>query len=259
MLALAHMCMHIRWAHQLSALFPSDTRPLSARPCSHTPPSLRLSFLLRAMATGLTVDGQPIQGLDGAVGDTIVADALYKRLEDTYKWGPDITKYLREVLILETIHDFLSAFKSEKSWDDFYDADIKQTSDSKPVPRGLRSRVSQAYTKVKAAQQSAADLRSKGEEVMDFDKPLKSDDIKKKVQAFWDRHKLMLVLSKMPGDMLISRIAKELEKRFLHITDLSASRASSRSAVPARRARRSETISIPRSLPTRWTRFTPRR
>ena len=172
------------------------------------------------MASGLVLDGQPILGLDGAVGDETAADELFAKLEATYRWGAQITAYLRKVLMVETLHDFLSTFRSEKAWDDFYAADIKQADGNTQVPRGLRSRVSQAHDKIKAAQQTAADLRTKGEEAVEWDKTLKSDEIKAKVQAFWDRHKLMPVLSKMPGDLLISRLTKEIEKRFLHITEL---------------------------------------
>ena len=53
-----------------------------------------------------------------------------------------------------------------------------------------------------------------------MDTPLDSADIKGMWRRFWDRHKLTIVLEAMPGDLLLSRIFRETQKRFLKITEL---------------------------------------
>ena len=170
----------------------------------------------------LTIDGQPISGPGGVVGDRSSAEALFKALQDKYQWGEAITKYLVEEMELETAHDLVGAFRSEKDWNDFYAADIKEGAGSaaKQVPRGKRARVSQAHDNAVKAQTTAATIRDRGEEASDLDKPLKSEIIKSMIKAFWERYHLTPAIGKMPGDYLISRTHKEIEARFLHITDL---------------------------------------
>ena len=167
----------------------------------------------------LTIDGIEIAGPEGAIGNSEEADKLFNKFEDFWKWGPHLTLYLRKELFCENVHDFVTAFKREADWAEFYRADIKDDA-SKQVPRGLRSRVAQAHQRTVKAPAQAADLKTKGAQATDFDTPLDSNDIKDMVKRFWLRHKLKIMLEQMPGDLLISRIFKELEKRFLHITDI---------------------------------------
>ena len=193
---------------------------------SHSPLFLSESTMAEGAATaivpvssGLVIDGQPIAGPDGVHGDATVANEIFANLERQWSWGTHVTKYLREELECETIHDLLNAFKSEQDWTDFYRADLKDDA-GKQISRTRRSRVSQCHEKLIKTQKQAADIKAKGEEAVDFDKPLGSEKLKKMHEAFWNRHRLTTPVTKMPGDLLISRLWKELDKRFLHQTDL---------------------------------------
>ncbi len=165
------------------------------------------------------LDGLVVEGPAGAIGQKDQADNLYAALEAKWGWGPEVTKYLREELECETLHDLLGALKSARDWDEFYRADIKLPAGAQ-VSRTKRSRVSQCHEHLIKTQKTAADIKAKGEEAVDFDKLLGTEIIKKKIQAFWDRHRLNAPIKKMPGDTLISRTSKEIERRFLHVTDL---------------------------------------
>ena len=92
----------------------------------------------------LTIDGIEIAGPEGAIGNSEEADKLFNKFEDFWKWGPHLTLYLHKELFCENVHDFVTAFKCEADWAEFYRADIKDDA-SKQVPRGLRSRVAQAH------------------------------------------------------------------------------------------------------------------
>ena len=193
---------------------------------SHSPLFLSESAMAEGAATaivpvssGLVIDGQPIAGPDGVHADATVANEIFANLERQWSWGTHVTKYLREELECETIHDLLNAFKSEQDWTDFCRADLKHDA-GKQISRTRRSRVSQCHEKLIKTQKQAADIKAKGEEAVDFDKPLGSEKLKKMHEAFWNRHRLTTPVTKMPGDLLISRLWKELGKRFLHQTDL---------------------------------------
>ena len=173
-----------------------------------------------AAAPVLAVDGLVLKGPQGAVSDDAQADALIKALEDQWGWGPEVSLYLREELEIETLHDLIASFQTDKHWNDFYDADIMKTGSGDQVKRGKRARVAQCHRDCKDRQTEAADIRAKGEEAVDLDAMLKSGDLKAMQARFWGRHKLVSPLQKMPGDTLLSRLWRELDKRFLHITDL---------------------------------------
>ncbi len=169
----------------------------------------------------VVLDGLTVKGPDGTIGDKDAADVLFTQLEHTWQWSPEVTKYLREELECETAHDLLTAFRTPGDWSDCYKADIKLAADpAKQVKRGKRARVAQCHEKLMSTQKEAADIKAKGEEAVDFDIPLKSDVIRKMNEAFWNRHKITSPLKKIPGDLLISRLYKELDKRCLHVTDL---------------------------------------
>ncbi len=154
----------------------------------------------------LMLDGLIVPGPDGAVGASDAADQLYKSLEVQWGWGPHVTKYLREEMECETLHDLISSFKCEADWTDFYRADIKEDG-GKQVSRQKRGRVSQCHEKMVGTQTESAKIKAKGEEAVDFEKPLGTEVLRKMREAFWERHKIVIPIEKMPGDTLLSRIS----------------------------------------------------
>ena len=67
------------------------------------------------MAAKLIVEGVPVAGMEGV--DVAKADELFDALQAQWKYGDEITKYLRRNLELETLADFANAFKKESAWD----------------------------------------------------------------------------------------------------------------------------------------------
>ncbi len=113
-----------------------------------------------AAAPVLAVDGLVLKGPQGAVSDDAQADALIKALEDQWGWGPEVSLYLREELEIETLHDLIASFQTDKHWNDFYDADIMKTGSGDQVKRGKRARVAQCHRDCKDRQTEAADICS---------------------------------------------------------------------------------------------------
>ncbi len=66
----------------------------------------------------LAIDGQALGGPQGKIGDKDAADALVLALETKWGWGPEVFKYLRIELEVETLHDFVAAFQTDRDWDE---------------------------------------------------------------------------------------------------------------------------------------------
>ncbi len=172
-------------------------------------------------AAPLTLDGLTLAAPANQTVGRDEAMILFTRLETDYGWVPEVTEYLLDELGCRTLHDLIVCFRCEDDWKDFYRADIKLSADAtKQVTRTARGRVSQCREYLVKTQGEAAKIKAKGEEAVEFEKPLGSDVLIRMADVFWDRYHVSPPMEKMPGDMLISRLAKELEKRFLHVTDL---------------------------------------
>ena len=173
--------------------------------------------IVAANSNQLSFDGLALVGPARPAKEAV--DALYAKLEQDYGWGTEVSTYLREEMTIESLHDVLHSFKHDEDWREFYAADIKLSS-GKQVPRAQRSRVSQLHEKLKKNQDQAQAIRDKGEEAVELEKPLGTEVLARMRRAFWSRYRIKIHISKMPGDLLLSRISKELEKQFLHVTDL---------------------------------------
>ncbi len=204
-------CLQDRAGEQCEAQVASLSPVRSPRSCAHFLPCSTMAGVGRLALVGPA----------GTVGDDGAADTLYKALEMQWGWGPEITQHLRQEQRCETLRDLLHNFESDDDWKEFFRADIKQGADAaKQVARKHRGRVSQLHEQLLKTQKQAADIKAKGEEAVEFEKPLGSEILKDKHRIFWARHKITIHIKKMPGDLLISRIVKELDKRFMHVTDL---------------------------------------
>ncbi len=76
-------------------------------------PSYKLS--MAAGAPVLAIDGQALGGPQGKIGDKDAADALVLALETKWGWGPEVFKFLRIELEVETLHDFVAASETGTS------------------------------------------------------------------------------------------------------------------------------------------------
>lgn len=154
----------------------------------------------------LIIDGQQVRGPRRGTPTAQTTAALYTELDADNSWDKAISTYLKEVVEIKSVYDFLTAFKTDKDWDNFFDAEIKDAG-GRALGRGAKGRVLQAYEVIKDARDAAARIKTQGEDTRDLDAPLKSDGNDQPI-------------FKVPGDALISRVAKEREWRFLHITDV---------------------------------------
>ena len=165
------------------------------------------------------MDGVLVGGPEGAAASQEETKVLFAKLEAEWGWGAHVTKYLTEELGCATTHDLIHAFRTDQDWREFYDADIRKADGAK-VPRAVRGRVSQLHERLLKSQKEAAVIRDKGEEAVEFEKPLGTEVLAKMRRTFWTRHKIRIHITNMPGDLLLSRLSKEIDKRFLHVTDL---------------------------------------
>ena len=170
--------------------------------------------------TSLTVSGIAAAA-PAAMPKAADADAMYAELERVWQWPKALSKFLREEEDIWCPEDFVAAFKTDRDWDRFNDREIKDTDNSnRVIGRGMKGRVFRAHEALKEAQEQASKLKHIGEDSKDLDVILDSKDIKEMIARFWHRHKISFPTDEMPGDLLLSRVAREMERRFLHLTDV---------------------------------------
>ena len=68
---------------------------------------------LERAVLGMTLDGQPINPLQGAASDSIEADKIFADMGKVAKWHPAVTKHFRVECGLETLHDFISTSRAQ--------------------------------------------------------------------------------------------------------------------------------------------------
>ena len=148
-------------------------------------------------------------------------DAMYAELEKLYKWPKALSKYLKEVIEIDSPEDFVAAFRTERDWDRFNDADIKDDLNNNAViGRGVKGRVARAHKAFQDATEAARKQKAQGEDNSDLNVLLDPKDIKEMITRFWRKHKIKFPSDQMPGDLLLSRVAREMERRFFHITNI---------------------------------------
>lgn len=72
-----------------------------------------LPFLCASMGTPLTIDRQRIEGPDDGAENHEQTVAFFKKMVTIWKWGPEITTYMVDVLFLTNVHDFVGEFRPE--------------------------------------------------------------------------------------------------------------------------------------------------
>ncbi len=172
-------------------------------------------------ASQLVIRGVQVQTPDGPVQQADI-DAFYAKLEMSFApWPKAMSTYMREEMEIFGPEDLVAAFRTDRDWDRFNDAQIKDPANQdKNVSRGARARVLRAFQSIKEADDRAAKQRQLGEDSADLDVMLDAKDLKEMCKSFWTRHKMIFKGDEMPGDQLLSRIVREMERRFLHNTDV---------------------------------------
>ena len=148
-------------------------------------------------------------------------DAMHAELERIWQWPKSLSKWLCEEEEIKCPEDFLAAFKTDRDWDRFNDQTIKDADkQNKVIGRGMKARVARTHAAIQDAQAQAEKQKQLGEDSKDLDVLLDAKDIKDMILRIWARHKVKFPSDQMPGDLLLSRVVRELERRFLHVTDV---------------------------------------
>ncbi len=167
----------------------------------------------------LSIGGIVAQGPKTYSADDIAA--FYNQLHETWEIPKCVCAYLKEELEIQSPEDMLACFTSDRDWEKFNDVEIKDSEKADAnVKRGPRGKVYRAFLALKAAQNTGQKQRERGEDSADLDSMLDPKDIKEMTRRFWHRHKLVFSSDEMPGDILLSRVVREMERRFLHNADV---------------------------------------
>ncbi len=147
--------------------------------------------------------------------------AFYNQLHETWEIPKCVCAYLKEELEIHCPEDILACFASDRDWEKFHEVEIKDSEKADAnVKRGPRGKVYRAFLALQAAQSTGQKQRERGEDSADLDSMLDPKDIKEMTRRFWLRHKLVFSSDEMPGDILLSRVVREMERRFLHNADV---------------------------------------
>ncbi len=167
----------------------------------------------------LSIGGIVARGPKTCTADDIAA--FYTQLHETWEIPKCVCAYLKEELEIQSPEDMLACFTSDRDWEKFNDVEIKDSEKADAnVKRGPRGKVYRAFLALKAAQSTGQKQRKRGEDSADLDSMLDPKDIKEMTRRFWHRHKLVFSSDEMPGDILLSRVVREMERRFLHNADV---------------------------------------
>ena len=141
------------------------------------------------------------------------ATKLFEELCTKFGIDPKVCKYLRDTMKLQSLDDFLHAFSKS---DDIQTkcVDLVQ---GLATPAREVSRLRQAWDAVRQAELTGLTVRKRGADDCDFDKLLSGDELRSYAKDFWDRYKVRFSAYQEPSDYLVSRIAKEIERRMCQV------------------------------------------
>lgn len=148
--------------------------------------------------------------------------ATFAKLADTFKFDPCIATFLVEELHLEHLEDFQHLLTGE----DQVESLITNHVAALEVPRRplQASRVRRAWLGVRSAAAAELELKRKGDDSPDFDALLPQPRLDGLQESFWNRYHMAFPPEIAPCDALVSRLAREIEKRMLTVRDIWATR-----------------------------------
>jgi hypothetical protein len=178
----------------------------------------------------IMIDGQRIDGPDFDEASDERAVSIFEALQATWRWGPEITEYILQVICLRNIYDFVAEFRQDAAGMAALEgANLKIKTEREiggvvfkvnaAIPRAYYARVRQAAEKSLKAQKRAADLDQKGT-TEDMEEVAKTETINEWKQRFWNRHHVSIPYTKTPSNQLLSRLKKELDHRRIQVLDM---------------------------------------
>ena len=182
------------------------------------------------MGDPLMFDGLQVELSDEPVASRDHATQTFKAMERMFHWGPEITAYITDTLVLSSKHDFVTHFRPEADgMKELRAANLRIDKKTEyagvtleagaEVPRGMISKVSSAVDALLKTQKRASDLAIKG--AGDRDEVLeKSDVIQGWIKRFHSRHKITIPFSQMPGDQILIKLHRQFGDKRLDKFDM---------------------------------------
>ena len=146
--------------------------------------------------------------------------AQFKAMGEKYQWEKVTVDWMTapEGLAATSMNDFLEITADPSKFDDI----VKMIKPATGAYNLLQqaSRLRQAWKSLKDAETAAENLKKRGLDDTDLDSLLHQDQLDELADAFHRRYKVTFPPTVAPGDVLVSRISKELDKRLMTPKDV---------------------------------------
>jgi hypothetical protein len=158
------------------------------------------------------------------------------------KFGLDVkvVEWLLETAGLGAIalKDFLFCVRDAAEIADLTTVIMKAKQIDESEKWNVTSRIRQAWISLKEAQDQASVVRKRGVDQTDLDELLHQDDLDDLQGMFWNRHKMMFPPEINPGDMLVSRLHREVTKRLLSVREVERVKSQQQQRMSSRKKQR---------------------
>ena len=170
---------------------------------------------------------------------------MFTKLGEQFKWDPLIVQWMTgdEGLQAASLADFLHAAATEAEAGELAKAACKAVKLENTFL--WVSRVRQAWVSLKSAEEEATRVKRKGTDEQDLDSMLSQLGLDNLDAKFFQRYKMTWPPEIAPGDLLVSRISKELSKRLLSVREVFKVRTQAmQGRTAAKRARMTDEVVV---------------
>ena len=140
----------------------------------------------------------------------------FRKIGDKYGWEPSVVKWMiaAEGLAARSINDFIFSVSDE--------AGVSAIVEGITVNNRIQqvSRVRQAWRALRKAIEDAEVVKRQGELNTDLDKLLTQPELEGMAEKHYQRYKLTWPPEVTPGDLLVSRLAREIQLRQLSFREV---------------------------------------
>ena len=142
----------------------------------------------------------------------------FAQLAKDFDFDPRIANLILEKK-MTSLRDFRHWFSEKDGEEEIknFVAEIREIQEKPEEAKLQVSKLRQAWTSVSDFLKKRQDTPKKEEELEDM---LQSEDLEGRKKAFWTRHKSDIANEEYPADTLISRVARETQKRMLLVYDI---------------------------------------
>ena len=159
----------------------------------------------------------PVAGLGAMASEAVAAE--FRKMADKYKWDEAVSTWCLSTdgLGAQSMEDFIHCVEDPEKL-----SDIVKAAGIKEVGNAMRqsSRVRQAWVALKKAAAEMESVKRRGIDEADMDTMLPQTELDDMSKKHYVRYEMTWPPEVAPGDMLVSRISKELTKRLLGVADV---------------------------------------